>query len=101
MITNIFVVDFLGNDNFLSDSSHPQDQTPPKVFSSPTNAPKSAKNNSSRFSRSQTAYGSTKHLLPNKMSLDRVQQKTTENGRGPMISSSEQVTYSNCTHYLL
>jgi hypothetical protein len=79
----------------MSDSSHPQEQTPPKVFSSPTNVPKSAKNGMSRFSRPHTAYGPTKTLLPNKMSLDRVQQKTMENGGAVVFSSSEQVIPQN------
>ena len=78
-----------GNDNFLSDSSHPQEPTPPKVFSSPTNAPKSSRNGLSRFHRPQTAYGSTKNVLPNKMSLTSVQKK---NGDNAILSSSEKVS---------
>ena len=79
----------------MSDSSHPQEQTPPKVFSSPTNVPKSAKNGMNRFSRPHTTYGSSKPLLPNKMSLNRVQQKTVENGGATVFSSSEQVIPQN------
>ena len=81
----------IGNENIMSDSSHPQEQTPPKVFSSPTNAPNYAKNGITRFSRQQTGYGSTKTLLPNKMSLNRVRQKTPENGGVSIFSSSDQV----------
>ena len=78
----------VGNDNFLSDSSHPQEQTPPKVFSSPTNIPKSSKNGLSRIVRPQTAYGSTKTVLPNKMSLNNVQRKNGDTG---VLPSSEKV----------
>ena len=75
----------------MSDSSHQQEQTPPKVFSSPTNVPKTGKNGINRLSRPNTAYGPTKALLPNKMSLDRVQQKPVENEGVPVFTSSDQV----------
>lgn len=76
----------------LSDSSHPQEQTPPKVFSSPTNAPRTGKNGLSHLPRHQIAYGSSKTLLPNKMSLNKANQKTKESHRETIIPSSEKVT---------
>ena len=89
-INYVFINNKKGNDNFLSDSSHPQEPTPPKVFSSPTNRPKSSRNGLSRFHRPKTAYGSTKNVLPNKMSMTSVQKK---NGDNALLSSSEKVLW--------
>ena len=74
----------------LSDSSHPQEQTPPKVFSSPTNVPNTLRNGTLRLHQN-SATGAAQTLLPNKMSMSNLQQNRHENGRNLMSSSSEKV----------